>query len=106
MSTRIDVKALEQLEAAATPGPWVPDGGGGLIIDDDYDAHPIDDAAHGPFLAAMRNACPALLRAARAAARINELVGTETEEGQAEAWEELDAALAPFDFGDTPEDPR
>lgn len=52
---------------------------------------------------AARNALPALLRLARAAARINELVGTETEEGQAEAWEELDAALAPFDFGDSEE---
>lgn len=41
----------------------------------------------------------ALSRAVRASARINELVGTETEEGQAAAWEELDAALAPFDFG-------
>lgn len=46
-----------------------------------------------------RDAVPALLRATRAAARINELVGTETEEGQAAAWEELDSALAPFDFG-------
>lgn len=41
----------------------------------------------------------ALIRVVRAAARINELVGTETEEGQDAAWEELDAALAPFGFG-------
>lgn len=42
----------------------------------------------------------AMARAIRAAARINELVGTETEEGQDVAWEELDAALAAFRFGD------
>ena len=47
----------------------------------------------------VREALPALLRLARAAARINELVGTETEEGQDVAWEELDAALRAFDFG-------
>lgn len=41
----------------------------------------------------------ALVRLARAASHINELVGTETEEGQAAAWEELDAALAAFEFG-------
>lgn len=38
----------------------------------------------------------ALVAAVRAAMRVNELVGTETEEGQAEAWEALDAALAKF----------
>lgn len=43
----------------------------------------------------------AMLRVVRAAARVNELVGTETEDGQAEAWTELDAALAAFDFGPT-----
>lgn len=43
----------------------------------------------------------ALCRVARAAARINELVGTETEDGQGVAWEELDAALAAFDFGNS-----
>lgn len=35
----------------------------------------------------------ALIRVAKAAARINELVGTETEDGQDVAWEELDEAL-------------
>lgn len=65
---------------------------------------PIDLAALerlDPILAPglYRHSVPALIRLARAAARINELVGTETEEGQDAAWEELDAALAPFDLG-------
>jgi len=42
----------------------------------------------------LGEAIRALIRIARAAARVNELVGTETEEGQDVAWEELDAALA------------
>lgn len=37
---------------------------------------------------------------AKAAARVNELVGTETEDGQAEAWEELDAALGDVQFAE------
>lgn len=42
----------------------------------------------------LGEAIRALIRIARAAAHVNELVGTETEDGQDVAWEELDAALA------------
>lgn len=48
----------------------------------------------------LASAIRVLIRVAKAAARVNELVGTETEDGQAEAWEELDAALGDVQFAE------
>ncbi len=95
MSERIDVGELEKLSAEtelarhdSSESPSC-----SLCIAQDALWEALFPAEPAPGVLA------ALLRAIRAAARINELVGTETEQGQAEAWEELDAALAPFDFG-------
>lgn len=60
------------------------------------DLRRIEDAAPNDV---SIDALRAMARAIRAAARINELVGTETEEDQDAAWTELDAALAPFGCG-------
>lgn len=65
----IDVNRLEQLEDAATEGPWMHDGGGLLLVDDAYDNHPVfeyDEDENGDLIVAMRNAMPALLRYLRA----------------------------------------
>ena len=57
---------LERLEIEAQPPPWQHDGAGGMAMDDPYDAHLLDDAENGDFVAAMRNAAPVLLRYLRA----------------------------------------
>ena len=128
MSAPIKIGELECLDAAATAAPWRSMGAGNQYLECSYTPRLVRaatipelprpwnphamvafmklDAAEvsrfksndAALIAAARNALPALLRLARAAARINELVGTETEECQAEAWGQLDAALEPFDF--------
>lgn len=57
---------LERLEIEAQPPPWQHDGAGGMAMDDPYDAHLLDDAENGDFVAAMRNAAPVFLRYLRA----------------------------------------
>lgn len=125
MSAPIKIGELERLDAAATDAPWRSMEDGNQYLECSYTPRLVRaatipelprpwnphamvafmklDAAEvsrfksndAALIAAARNALPALLRLARAAARI---VGTETEEGQDAAWEELDAALVPFDF--------
>ena len=104
MSEPIKIADLQRLDAAASRD-WCVTGTVGHCGDrTTYKISPqftdrggmTEDSAR--VAVAARNALPALLRLARAAARINELVGTETEECQAEAWGQLDAALEPFDF--------
>lgn len=57
-----DVKRLKELDAAGEAPPWEHDGGGGLTLSDDFDAHLVDDSRHGDLVVAARNALPAFLR--------------------------------------------
>ena len=99
-----EIATLEKLEAAAAPGPWAvrackPDHDGkGHICEvirtaERVAVREVDDV----FLAAMRNALPALLATAREAAELRKQVATLLEGWDALGCDALDARLNQFE---------